>query len=131
MNKDNLFSIGFLLTIGSLYFFLDSVRMTTNGFGFISGLYAHRFSGGMQTTSMGLIFVPFFLGVVALFYDASKNWAWWLMWFGVSIIGIEILSKIHFYMNVKTTHFMLMVICFAAGCAFMLRSYKQETKNEH
>ena len=119
-----LFFIGLCLSIGSAYLFLDSVRMTTGNFGWISGLYASRFSGGFQTTSMGIVFVPFFLGTFALFYDSSKKWAWWLMWSGVGIICVEILSKLHFYMNVKTSHFMLMLMCFSAGLAMLAKSYK-------
>lgn len=120
-----LFFIGLCLAIGSTYLFFDSVRVTTGaGFGWISGLYARNMSGGFQTTSMGIIFVPFFLGVFLLFYDASKRWAWWVMWGGVGIIAVEILSRIHFYMNVKTTHFMLMVVGLAAGLALMAKSYK-------
>lgn len=119
-----LFFIGLCLAIGSLFMFFDSVRVTTGNFGWVSGMYGSYFSRGFQTTSMGIIFVPFFLGIFALFYDASKKWAWWLMWFGVGVILTEILSRIHFYMNVKTSHFILMLVLLAAGLAMMARSYK-------
>jgi len=119
-----LFFLGLCLSIGAVYFFFDSVRVTTGGFGWMTGLYARHMSGGFQTTSMGLIFVPFFLGVFLLFYDASKKWAWWIVWIGLGIIAVEILSRLHFYMNVKTTHLLLMFVGLAAGLALMAKSYK-------
>jgi len=112
--------IGFLLAALAVYFFFDSVRVTTGGYGWVSGC----FRGSGHTTSMGIIFVPFFAGVVALFYNARWTWAWVLMWCGLGIIGIEIISRIQFFMNIKTTHFILMIIMLAAGVALMLKSYK-------
>ncbi len=76
------------------------------------------------TTSSGIVFVPFFLGVCALFYDAKQDWAWWLTLGGLGVIVIEIISRIQFLMTMKTSHFLLMVALFAAGAGLMLRSYR-------
>lgn len=75
---------------------------------------------------MGIIFVPFFLGVLALFYDSKQSWAWWLMWLGLAVIAVEILSRIRFVMDTKTTHLLGMFVLFAAGSALMIRSYREE-----
>ena len=102
-----------------MYLFFDSVRVTTAGVGWMSGY----FRGGMgETTSMAIIFVPFFIGVFALFYDASMKWGYWLTGLGVAFIAVEIVSRIHFFFNTKLTHFLGMLVLFAAGAALMLKS---------
>lgn len=120
------FGIGFLLSAAALYFFFDSVIVSTEH-GLFSGLMrgrrGHGAHGGL-TTSMGIIFVPFMIGTIALFYDASKRWAWWLMYLGVAVICVEILSHLRFNMNIKASHLMGMMVMFAAGAGLMLRSYR-------
>lgn len=135
-----LFGIGFLLSIAAAWFFLDSVHVAT-GHGVFSGFIRGRQGVGTgrsfgQTTSMGIIFVPFLISVIALFYDASKKWAWWLLYLGVGIVVVEILSHLRFEMSMKTSHLMLMIVMFGAGVGMMLRSYRdtgatieQATKN--
>ncbi|HPM81804.1 MAG TPA: hypothetical protein PLF81_13945 [Candidatus Anammoximicrobium sp.] len=121
------FLIGFGLSALALYLFFDSVRVATADLGWFTVL-ARRHAGGglLETTSMGLVFVPFFLGVLALFYDARMKWAWGLMWFGVAVLVIEILSRVRFFLNMKTTHLLGMMVLFAAGAALMIRSYRDE-----
>ncbi|MDP0491306.1 MAG: hypothetical protein Q7Q71_09685 [Verrucomicrobiota bacterium JB023] len=121
---DGLFMAGGGLTLLGLglYFFLDSVRVVSGAFGVFSGM-VHR--GGLgQTTSMGLIFLPFIIGVIILFYDASKRWAWWLSGLGLVMIVIEILSRIRFVLNMKTTHLLLIFVLIAAGAGLIARAYK-------
>ena len=123
------FLIGFCLSIVSLYFFFDSVRVTSGGHGFLSSMVQQQFRGGsFETGSAGLVFLPFFIGVIALFYDAAKKWAWWLMYSGLGIIVIEILSRIRFLMNLKSSHLLILIIIFGAGAGMMIRSYR-ETKH--
>jgi hypothetical protein len=113
---------GFLLVLISVYLFFDSVKITTVGQGWISG---NRMQAAhWETTSMGLIFVPFFISILILFYDASKRWAWWLLYIGLGLIFVEILSRIRFLLHMKTTHLMGIFVMFAAGLAVMLQSYK-------
>ena len=129
-----LFAIGFCLAILALYLFFDSVKVSTEGFGLMSGMFRGRGGGqgGLwETTSMGIIFVPFFLGVLALFYDSRMTWAWWLTWIGVAVIAIEILSRIRFLMTMKTSHLLGMLLLFAAGAALMLRSYRDMSRDEN
>lgn len=118
------FFLGLCLAIGAAYFFFDSVRVGTGGHGWITGMYRGWFHGGWETTSLGVIFVPFFLGVLLLFYDARMKWAWWVMWGGLAIIAVEILSRLRFYMYMKTTHLLIIIAMLAAGTALMLKSYK-------
>lgn len=118
------FGLGLVLSAVSLYFFFDSVNVATRGAGWISGLVGGG-SGG--TTSMGIVFVPFFIGIVALFYNSKQSWAWAVTWIGIAILVIEMLSRIRFLMNIKTSHLMIMLVTFAAGAGLMLRSYRDES----
>lgn len=113
------FFIGLGLASLSLWLLVDSVTVTTAGTGWVSGMM-----GMGVTTSTGIVFVPFFLGVCSLFYDARQDWAWWLTGIGVLLIVLEIVSRIHFLMTAKLSHFLLMVILFGAGTGLMLRSYR-------
>ncbi len=123
-----LFGIGFAMSALAAWLLLDSVIAET-GHGVLSSLLRRRdgVGGGQrfgETTSMGIIFVPFLAGVVALFYDASKKWAWWLLYIGLGIVAVEILSHLRFRMSVKVSHLMMMLGMFAAGVGLMLRSYR-------
>jgi uncharacterized protein len=120
-----LFTIGFVVSIVSLFFFFDSVHVTTRGQGLLTGmLYRGLGEGGFGTASMGLVFFPFFLGVLALFYDARPAWAWYLMWAGLGILVIEILSQLTFAFNLRASYLLLVLAAFAAGVGLMLRSYR-------
>lgn len=112
---------GLVLVGVGLYLLLDSVRVVSGGFGMLSG-FSHRRGMG-ETTSMGIIFVPFLIGVGALFFNAKMRWAWWLSGLGMAAIVIEILSRIRFVMEVKTTHLLMILVMIAAGAGFLVRAY--------
>lgn len=120
------FIIGFLLSTLALYFFFDSVQVRGVG----GGVFSHALGGGGrgmgmgQTTSMGILFVPFLIGVIGLFYDASKMWAWGLFWIGLAVLVIEMLSSLRFQFSMKSTALLMMFIMFGAGAGMMLRSYR-------
>jgi hypothetical protein len=124
----NQFAVGFGLMALAVYLFFDSVKVST-GMGFMSG-WGHGRSGMLETTSMGIIFLPFLIGVIVLFYDAAKKWAWWLVYLGLGVIAIEIFSRIRFLMTMKTTHLLGMIVLFAAGMGLMLRSYRNNRKSD-
>src|SRR5262245_60403641 len=107
-----LFALGFVLAAVGGYLLLDSVRVTSADAGLFSGLvrYAVGGEGGMwTTTSMGIIFVPFFAGVAILFYDSKLKLGWALLWSGLAVIGIEIFSQMRFSFSMKTTSLLLML----------------------
>jgi hypothetical protein len=126
----SLFAFGLLLAVGGVYFFFDSVRVTTGHAGALSGMFGGGGGHGrmIDTTSMGILFVPFFVGVFALFVNAHRKWAWYLTYIGLVILGIEVLSRIRFIMDTKLTHLLGMFVMFAAGCALMFRSYRGESE---
>jgi hypothetical protein len=116
--------VGLILAALGTYLFLDSVHVATGHGGLLSGMMGHGRGGLWETTSMGILFVPFFIGVIALFYDATKRWAWGLTLLSLVILAIEIFSRMRFRLDMKTTHLLGMIVLFSAGVGLMLRSYR-------
>lgn len=113
---------GLVLIALGMYLFLDSVRVHSGHYGWMSGMIG-RGRQGMETSSMGIVFVPFLIGVGVLFFDASKKWAWWLSGLGLAVIVIEILSRIRFVLEMKTTHLLMILCMVAAGAGMALRAF--------
>jgi hypothetical protein len=114
-----MFLAGFALAAVALWFFFDSVRVGTGGYGLFTG-WLH----GGGTASMGIVFVPFLLGVLLLAYESRWWWAWALMWAGLGIIAVEILSRVRFFFSLKASYLLLMMALFAVGAGLMIRSYR-------
>jgi hypothetical protein len=118
------FSIGFVLAGLAVYLFLDSVTVST-GIGVFAGGLNGMLGGTIgSTASSGLIFLPFFIGVTALFYNANQRWGWTMMYLGLAVIVIEILSQIRFLVQMKVSHLLGVIVLLAAGTGLMLRSYR-------
>lgn len=117
------FLLGLALCLGGAYLFLDSVHVRTGNMGVLAGL-GNRHGGLGMTTSMGLIFVPFFLGVIMMFYNSKMKSGWVLTGLGVVIIIVEIVSRIRFNMSMKTTHLLLLFLMMAGGLGLMLKSFR-------
>ena len=79
---------------------------------------------------MGVIFVPLLVAIGALFYNAKAPWAWALLFIGLAIILIEILSQLRFFFDLKLSHFLLMLGGFAAGIGLTLRSLRADPPDE-
>jgi hypothetical protein len=122
-----MFTIGVFLSGLATYLFLNSVYASTVAGGVLSGAIGAR-GGIWETTSMGILFVPFFLGVIALFYDSRMRWAWWLTYLGIGILVIEIFSRIRFRLEMKMTSLLLVIVLFSAGVGLILRSYRDNGK---
>jgi len=113
--------VGMILVIVGTYLFFDSVKVQSGGSGLLSAGISRGRGGMMETTSMGIIFVPLLVGIVAISYDASKKWAWYLSGVGIVMIAIEILSRIRFVMDTKVTHLILMLGMIAIGAGMIAR----------
>ena len=130
-----MFFFGLVLSGLGVYLFFDSVQVTT-GMGWVSGLLSGRLHGGdgppgwRETTSMGILFVPFVIAVIGLFYDARQKWGWFLLYFGLGVLAIEVLSRVRFLMQTKLSHLLGMLALFAAGVGLMLRSYREQNPEE-
>jgi hypothetical protein len=129
-----LFNVGLILTVAGLYLLLSNTTVSTAPLGWIAGGLQGFFRGfGVQTFSSGVIFVPFFIGVVILFYN-SRLWSGWILfWGGMAVIVIEIISRLQFFFNqINMAQFLMMLAMVAAGIGCMLRSmrnYDGPTKN--
>ena len=110
-----MFVAGCALAVVSAWFFVDSVRVTSYGGGWIS-----RYTGGSE----GIVFLPLLVGVIGLFYDARKIWAWVVFLAGFAILVIEILSRLDFFFNLKLSHLLIMLVSFGAGIGLILRSLR-------
>lgn len=115
-----------LLSLG-VYMLLDSVRVISGGAGIVSGtimgVWGNHEAYAM-TSSMGVIFIPLFGGLLALAYDVTQKWARWLAGIGLVLIIVEMLSRIRFFMNLKTSHLVLMIGCCAVGLGLVFASYR-------
>lgn len=109
---------GAALSAVSAWFFVDSVRVSSRGFGWISSAF------GGSTGSAGIVFLPLFVAIVGLFVDARKKWAWALFVVGVALLAVEILSRITFWFDLKLSHFLIMLGGFAAGLGMIIRSLR-------
>lgn len=124
------FLIGAVLSAVGVWLFFDSVRFTTGHMGLISGALARGRGGGvMETTSMGIVLVPLFIGVIALFFDVRKMWGWILVGLGLVILGIEIVSRFRPVIAIKGTHLILMIVMIAGGLGMMFRGYLEDRRS--
>ncbi|MFM8953892.1 MAG: hypothetical protein ACKOOF_12660 [Planctomycetaceae bacterium] len=120
-----LFFTGLVLAAAGIWFFLSNVYVSTMPIGRVSGLFNRGlFGDGMPAMSTGVVFAPIFAGLVLLFYDARWKWGWALFYVGLALIVIEILSRIQFLMNMRTSNLLLMMGMVAAGIGMMLRSFR-------
>lgn len=123
------FLIGAAMTLAGVWLFFDSVRFTSGHAGWISGAIGAGGRGGfMETTSMGVVLVPLFAGVVALFFDARKAWAWALVGLGVVILGIEVASRFRPVISIKGTHLFLLIVLMGGGLGMMLRACAEDRR---
>lgn len=125
-----LFFSGLVLAAAGLWFFLSNVHVVTRDFGMLSGAFSRgMLGGGMPAMSTGIVFAPIFFGLVLLFYDARLKWGWALFYTGLAIIVIEILSRIQFVMDMRTSNLLLMLGMIAAGVGMMLRSFRDASQD--
>jgi len=120
-----MFAVGFVLAAVGTYLFLHSVNVSTAPQGYLSGYFNSRILGtGHPTSATGVLFVPFFLGVAVLFYDAKRLLGWVLFYLGLAIIMVEILSCLRFFMSMPVSHLLMMLAMIAGGVGLMLRSLR-------
>ena len=124
------FTIGLVLAAVAVYLFFDSVRVSTAHHGLFGGMMRGRGGGLWETTSMGILFIPFLIGVIAIFYNSKLKWAWWLTYLGIAVLTVEVFSRIRFLLESKLTHLLGMIVLFAAGVGLMLRACHEEKKEK-
>lgn len=128
------FISGCILAAVAAWLFCDSVRMTTGQYGMFGNAwhgFGHQFGNGVgnffDTTSMGIVFAPLAAGIFCLAVNAKRRWAWWLTFGGMGFIVLEMLSRVHFAMNIKTSHFILMLVMGMVGLGMIFSSYQDHS----
>ena len=119
------FAIGFCLSALATYLFFDSVKVTSAGYGLIRAvrlrprrllgnhLDGHHLRALLPRRGGPLLRCQTVVGLAATYL-------------GIGVIAIEILSRIQFLFQMKSTHLLGMIVLFAAGVGLMLRSYRDE-----
>ena len=115
--------LGLVLTGLGLYLLFDSVQVQADGPGLVSQWIGG--AGAWQTTSRGVVFLPLLIGVALLFYNARWKIGWGLLWSGLAVIAIEILSRLRFAFSMKTSHLILILATTAAGIGLLLRGLRE------
>jgi len=124
------FLIGAVMTVLGVWLFFDSVRFTTGHMGMLSGAMSRGRGGGMmETTSMGIVLVPLFVGIIVLFFDVRKTWGWLLVGLGIVILGVEVVSRFRPIIAIKGTHLFMLIILMAGGLGLMLRGYVEDRRS--
>ncbi len=120
-----LFAIGAALAAAGVYLLLHSVHVRSTGSGLISGGMRGWGGGGVwETTSMGIVFVPFVCGVIMLFYNSELKGGWALMYLGLAVIVVEIFSRMRFVYDINLVYLLLMIVMIAAGGGLIMRSFR-------
>ena len=110
------FLLGVVLLIAGGYLFLDSVQVTSSGFG---GLF------GFDRGSFGLSIIPLLLGVGLLFFNGQSKIGWLLAIAGMVIIFVGIISRLDIYFHRRSLFETLLMLGFmAAGGGLIARSLK-------
>lgn len=120
--------LGLILTAVGLYLFFDSVQVTSAGAGLVTGWLVG--ATGWETTSRGVIFMPLLLGIVLLFYDSKWKAGWLLLWAGLGVIVVEILSRIRFFFDMKTSHLLILLVMIGGGIGLMLRGLREDKSRD-
>ena len=127
--------LGIALTCLALWLVFDSVRVTS-GCGWLTGMMG-GYGGNMNGSgwmglgaSTGIVFVPFIAGIIAIFYNFKAKWAYWLSGIGIAVILVEMLSRIRFVFNMKSSHLLLMLGMLAAGLGLCLHGYFRHTHSK-
>lgn len=120
------FLIGAVMTLAGLWFFFDSVQITSGHGGWISNALGGRGGGWPQTTSTGAVLLPLLAGIIALFFDARSTWGWVLTGVGLIVLLIEMVSRFRPVFSLKATHFIILLVLFGGGIGLMLKAYLED-----
>ncbi|RMH40012.1 MAG: hypothetical protein D6689_15055 [Deltaproteobacteria bacterium] len=112
------FLVGLAMLLGGGYLFLDSVVISSYGWG---GMF--RWGRG----SFGLSLVPMFIGVALLFFNGKSKAGWLLAIGGLVFIFAGVLSRmdIHFR-ELSLFDLLLILVLIAGGLGLVARSLKEQ-----
>lgn len=114
------FFIGSGMSFSGLYLLLQNIKVT-------SGFFAMRYSlfGDVSVTAFGVCLIPFIIGLVVLFYDASLKLGWALTLISLCAILLGILSSLHVVFATTSLFVLLTILVLLfGGLGLILRSLK-------
>ncbi|TQV88514.1 hypothetical protein [Aliikangiella coralliicola] len=115
--------IGLIMMSVGGYLFLSKIMVTTGAFsrGFGMGTHLYSIGGGFGVTG-GMILIPFFIGIVMIFWN-SKNILGWLL-SGLSIVALiaGIIANIRMTLVPMSAFDIIVLIVLMAGGAGMFFS---------
>lgn len=135
-----LFLMGGALFSAGIFLFTNQVMV---GSGFRGFGWGRRYAGGWGSSfgglfsfgagqGLGLLMIPFGVGVALLLADAYRRIGWFLVWASSAAVGAAVLQSLMF--NFRATSLwslMTMVVMIAAGGGLMfksLRNYQEDDR---
>jgi len=121
------FWLGMLLAGIAIYLFVDSTKVVSGG-GYLSGMMSGHRGGMGRTGNFAIILAPLVIGLIWLFTNYKSIIGRVLACGGLAVFVFEIISGLHFYVNMKTSWLLILVVMFCAGCGMMLSSYRKSER---
>ncbi len=119
------FLIGFALTFGGLYLFVSRVYVTSGFFsgGHYGGMFGGMFGGYGAGGSVGVVLVPFIVGIAALFANVRSKLGWGLFIGSLVLMFFLIVMSLRFeFAPTPLPVFLAMFGMVAAGLGLLIRS---------
>lgn len=111
------FLVGVVMLVFGLYWFTNSVAVTSSLFGGFGGVTI----GGFRV-STGLILVPFIIGIVMLFFDFHSILAKLVTGIGFLVIIAAIIASLNFHMrHISLYELLVMLVLIFGGLALVVK----------
>lgn len=104
------FFIGLIMIIMGLYLFLDNLNVTQS---FSMSMPLMNMGGFRLTT--GYVLIPFIFGIGFIFYNAKSDLGWFLVIISLILLGIGVITSIHFKLNRMSAFELMMIIGLTVG----------------
>jgi hypothetical protein len=118
------FVMGIALFVAGLYLLLKNIYVQ-NSFGFGNAMFG---LGGFNITS-GMLLIPFFIGIVLLFFNYKNIIGWVLAISAVGLLIVGVITSIHFTLAGMSAFDILMILVMVAGGLGLFLSSFRNYKN--
>lgn len=134
-----LFLLGGSLFSAGIFLFTNQVMV---GSGFRGFGWGRRYGGGWGASfgglfsfdagqGLGLLMIPFGVGVALLLADAYRKLGWFLIWASSAAVGVSVLQSLNFTFRVTSLlSLMAMVVMIAAGGGLMFKSLRDYQEDD-
>lgn len=120
------FFLGLILLGVGLYWLFQRTVVSTGG---LFGMYGISF--GSFSVPSGTVILPFFIGVVMLFFMRRKIFGWIVMALGLAIVVLAIAMSVRIHLvNTSMFDYVMMFGCMGAGSGLLLRVMFKPRKDD-